>query len=177
MTEGSLKLKETARTSRSYTEMISTFPWHHSVTAFCQWTILRGSYDALRSSVCSTETLGRILPDEVSQCQRIDPLRIVLSRSDNVWMVTHRRYKLGRLLMASFLAIASLTSACASTGANKPRPFPSPAGTTAAPVPPASPPTPPQAIPPGDQPLVATALSFRGTPYRSGGSDPAGFDC
>ena len=24
---------------------------------------------------------------------------------------------------------------------------------------------------------MATALSFRGTPYRSGGSDPRGFDC
>ena len=31
----------------------STLPWHHSVTAFCQWTILSGSYDALRRSVCS----------------------------------------------------------------------------------------------------------------------------
>ena len=25
--------------------------------------------------------------------------------------------------------------------------------------------------------LIATALSFRGTPYRNGGSDPTGFDC
>jgi cell wall-associated NlpC family hydrolase len=25
--------------------------------------------------------------------------------------------------------------------------------------------------------LVATALGFRGVPYRNGGSDPAGFDC
>ena len=25
--------------------------------------------------------------------------------------------------------------------------------------------------------LVGTALSFRGTPYRNGGSDPQGFDC
>jgi cell wall-associated NlpC family hydrolase len=24
---------------------------------------------------------------------------------------------------------------------------------------------------------VATALTFRGTPYRNGGSDPSGFDC
>src|SRR5215813_12373068 len=53
MTDGSLKLMETARISRSYTEMISTFPWHQSVTAFCQWTILSGSYDAFRSRVCS----------------------------------------------------------------------------------------------------------------------------
>ena len=53
MTEGSLKLNETARISRSYTEMTSTFPWHQSVTAFCQWTILSGSYDAFRRSVCS----------------------------------------------------------------------------------------------------------------------------
>src|SRR5215203_886093 len=53
MTDGSLKLIETARISLSYTEMTSTLPWHQRVTAFCQWTILRGSYDALRSSVCS----------------------------------------------------------------------------------------------------------------------------
>jgi peptidoglycan DL-endopeptidase CwlO len=26
-------------------------------------------------------------------------------------------------------------------------------------------------------PLVLTALDFRGTPYRNGGSDPSGFDC
>ena len=53
MTDGSLKLNEGERTSRSYEEMTSTFPWHQSVTAFCQWTILRGSYDAFRRSVCS----------------------------------------------------------------------------------------------------------------------------
>jgi hypothetical protein len=53
MTDGSLKLKETDRTSRSYTEMTSTFPWHQSVIAFCQWTTFSGSYVALRRSVCS----------------------------------------------------------------------------------------------------------------------------
>src|SRR2546425_12947900 len=53
MIDGSLKLMETARISRSYTEMTSTFPWHKRVTAFCQWTILSGSYDAFSSSVCS----------------------------------------------------------------------------------------------------------------------------
>src|SRR4029079_13958997 len=53
MTEGRRKLKEGERTSRSYVEMTSTFPWHHSVIAFCQWTTFRGSYVALRRSVCS----------------------------------------------------------------------------------------------------------------------------
>ena len=53
MTEGSLKLNDTDRTSRSYTEITSTFPWHQSVIAFCQWTTLRGSYVAFSRSVCS----------------------------------------------------------------------------------------------------------------------------
>src|SRR6185503_6330949 len=58
MTDGSLKLKETARISRSWTEITSTFVWHHCVTAVCQWTIFSGSYDALRSSVCSMSHPG-----------------------------------------------------------------------------------------------------------------------
>src|SRR5574338_733841 len=58
MTDGSLKLKETDRTSRSYTEMTSTFPWHQSVIAFCQWTTFRGTYVALSRSVCSMISLS-----------------------------------------------------------------------------------------------------------------------
>src|SRR3990167_9372483 len=71
MTEGSLRLNETARISLSYTEMTSTFPWHQSVTAFCQLTILSGSYDALRRSVCSMYDLevSQIVPRRLSSCQ------------------------------------------------------------------------------------------------------------
>src|SRR5215470_16646852 len=82
MTDGSLKLNETARTSRSYTEMTSTLPWHQSVTAFCQWTIFRGSYDALSSSVCSTGDLRRIVTDEVLQCQRLAALSYLAALAD-----------------------------------------------------------------------------------------------
>jgi hypothetical protein len=53
MTEGSLNVTVTDLTSRSWTAITSTFPWHQSVIAFCQLTILRGSYDALRRSACS----------------------------------------------------------------------------------------------------------------------------
>src|SRR5580765_3678356 len=53
ITDGNLKLIETARISRSYTEITSTLPWHKSVIAFCQCTIFRGSYDAFNRSVCS----------------------------------------------------------------------------------------------------------------------------
>src|SRR5437870_3848587 len=85
MTDGSLKLNETARISLSYTEMTSTLPWHQSVTAFCQWTTLSGSYDAFSRSVCSMRlrrTDGHVRkdtppalncarpPDEVSRCGR-----------------------------------------------------------------------------------------------------------
>src|SRR5436190_17244326 len=72
-----------------------------------------------------------------------------------------------RLSASVLLAIAGLTSACASSGNARPQPFPMPAGSaTPAPAPPASQPA-----------LIDTALSFRGTPYRNGGSDPNGFDC
>ena len=82
----------------------------------------------------------------------------------------------------ALLALAAIASACASSGANRPRPFPTPAGTTtpapSTPEPvPTTPASPPRATLPDDQALVATALSFRGTPYRNGGSDPQGFDC
>jgi hypothetical protein len=98
------------------------------------------------------------------------------------------------------LALAALTSACASTGA-VPRPFPMPnAPAAAAPVPGTDPGTKPGTDPgtdPGTKPgtvpgtlapgalapwfdgyaLTSTALSLRGAPYRNGGIDPKGFDC
>jgi len=94
------------------------------------------------------------------------------------------------------LALAAGSAACASTGAT-PKPFPmtgSPVARStpppdAAPLPPsaAAPVTLPSDAPasgtvsaPGpldDYALVGTALALRGTPYRNGGSDPAGFDC
>jgi cell wall-associated NlpC family hydrolase len=90
-------------------------------------------------------------------------------------------------IVTTLVAAAALASACASSGANRPRPFPTPAGAStpaAAPspsTPEAAPATPaveaPRAGLSQDEALVATALSFRGTPYRNGGSDPSGFDC
>ena len=58
------------------------------------------------------------------------------------------------------LALATLCSACASTGA-VPKPFPAPGGDQA----------------PAGRSLVATALDLRGIRYTAGGSDPQGFDC
>jgi cell wall-associated NlpC family hydrolase len=66
-------------------------------------------------------------------------------------------------------AIACLP-ACAAKGAAVPRPFPG------APSPPAAPAVPPAAEPVNPV-LLETALSYRGVPYRNGGSDPSGFDC
>jgi cell wall-associated NlpC family hydrolase len=77
----------------------------------------------------------------------------------------------------ALVAVAALASACASTGA-VPRPFPvpeaGPRSTGEAVAPPAN----------GDgnasldtYALTGTALALRGTRYRNGGSDPAGFDC
>lgn len=97
------------------------------------------------------------------------------------------------------LALATLTSACASTRAvpAAPRPFPLPGAPGPAPNP-APPPDPPLApsvpelgspVPPSARPdrsevqgfdsyaLVGTALALRGIPYRNGGADVSGFDC
>jgi peptidoglycan DL-endopeptidase CwlO len=65
-----------------------------------------------------------------------------------------------RLCLVSIALV--LTGACA-TGGGLPRPFPSPGGGSAATADGAA--------------LAGTALSLRGTPYRNGGADPAGFDC
>jgi cell wall-associated NlpC family hydrolase len=67
------------------------------------------------------------------------------------------------------LGLAATTAACASSGAT-PRPLPSPS----------SPPETTAARPRGEalgHRLAATALEFRGVPYRNGGTSPAGFDC
>ena len=74
-----------------------------------------------------------------------------------------------------------LTAACASSGA-KPRPFPAPDRRSAPPDAPSPAPLPgtplPQAaLPASEQTIIDTALGLRGTPYRNGGTDPAGFDC
>ena len=69
-----------------------------------------------------------------------------------------------------------LAGGCASSGA-VPAPFPTPAPSAPARV--------PERLPaPGGSardvplpPVVGTALSLQGAPYRNGGSDPSGFDC
>lgn len=90
-----------------------------------------------------------------------------------------------RLLGSALLVVLALgTGACAarSTSGPVPRPFPG-APLPPAPTPPATtPPVAAKAVPgrieaPGSPALIATALGFRGTPYRNGGSDPSGFDC
>jgi len=87
---------------------------------------------------------------------------------------------------AFVIALAMLSGACASTGAT-PRPFPTPRA-PAVPAP-AAPSPGPGAPSPSTRPpaavaapaigysITGTALSLRGTPYKNGGADPAGFDC
>lgn len=80
------------------------------------------------------------------------------------------------------IAAAALSAACATTGAT-PAPFPRPdAPAPVAGAPGGSSPSP--RPPSGDSEKVngayevtGTALRLRGTPYRNGGTDPAGFDC
>jgi cell wall-associated NlpC family hydrolase len=106
------------------------------------------------------------------------------------------------VILAAASVVALFVSGCA-TGGNRagavPRPFPGApmppgAGEATAPPPDAARPTPDaaQQAPDAAQqapdaarpftgrdpiPLISTALSFRGIPYRNGGSDPSGFDC
>ena len=84
----------------------------------------------------------------------------------------------GVLKAAVVLLVAMFAGACATSG-GVPRPFPGaalpPGATERAPERAG---TPTEAAPtPADAGLISTALSFRGIPYRNGGSDPSGFDC
>lgn len=80
------------------------------------------------------------------------------------------------------IALTAISAACATTGAT-PAPFPRPhapvpaAGAPGAPSPaPRAPSGGPRGVHAGYE-VTGTALRLRGTPYRNGGSDPAGFDC
>jgi cell wall-associated NlpC family hydrolase len=93
------------------------------------------------------------------------------------------------LRAAVVFSMPLLAGACASTGA-VPRPFPVPGSARTAPGgEPSAPPDdsaasnpsssliPPSPSSPSSPLWVLTAMSLRGTPYRTGGSDPSGFDC
>jgi len=85
------------------------------------------------------------------------------------------------LAFASLLSFALLTGACASTGA-VPKPFPSPGGTIDASRPEAgrlgSETGGAEGAAVDSEAVVSLALALRGTPYRTGGTDPdSGFDC
>jgi cell wall-associated NlpC family hydrolase len=100
----------------------------------------------------------------------------------------HRAARAGGLhqvWLALFIA-ASVTACASKGGVATPKPFPgapTPPVSAPAPVPPVVTKAPPvQPVGPAatatsGNPLVALALTFLGTPYRFGGSDPSGFDC
>ncbi|HEX7138957.1 MAG TPA: C40 family peptidase [Vicinamibacterales bacterium] len=76
------------------------------------------------------------------------------------------------------LLVAVLAPGCATGGGVVPRPFPGAPVVAGAREPAGSAPTeePAPTVVDGYA-LVGTALTFRGVPYRNGGSDPTGFDC
>jgi cell wall-associated NlpC family hydrolase len=91
------------------------------------------------------------------------------------------------------LLVAIISGACAARG-GVPRPFPvatsspeaplpgqpaqpTPESQNGAPLPAAEAPPAAPAEPESPNEVIQTALTFIGTPYRNGGSDPSGFDC
>ena len=82
-----------------------------------------------------------------------------------------------RCAKLSLVLAACLSAGCASRAT--PKPFPgAPAAAPSTPEPPAATAPAPPPVSSGEAPaVVTTALALRGTPYRSGGSDPSGFDC
>ena len=77
---------------------------------------------------------------------------------------------MNRVAAVIFVIAAAVPSGCATTGPT-PAPHAAPAGKPA----PAAPR--PAVGPAAGYGIAGTALSLRGAPYRSGGTDPAGFDC
>jgi len=95
-----------------------------------------------------------------------------------------------KLVAIAALMLGALAAACASKGSIRPQPFPLPASAGSADAPslpahPADPAYPARPAPPAlpappassTATLIDTALTYRGTPYRNGGTDPSGFDC
>ena len=90
---------------------------------------------------------------------------------------------MGLVRLVSVLLLTGFAAGCATAGA-VPKPFPgapAPEGPSTGPAAPGEIPAPAS---PGSPPstvtataIVKTALSFRGVPYRNGGTDPNGFDC
>ena len=79
-----------------------------------------------------------------------------------------------RVFAFILIGTAAASAGCATTGAT-PRPFPTPNAPATTPV--TTPVPAPAAGHAMGYSVAGTALSLRGTPYRNGGTDPAGFDC
>jgi cell wall-associated NlpC family hydrolase len=90
---------------------------------------------------------------------------------------------MGLVRFATVLLLTAFSAGCATSG-GIPKPFPgAPAPEAPQPESPATPEAPSTPSAPASSAveiadaIVDTALSFRGVPYRNGGSDPGGFDC
>ena len=181
MTDGSLKLKDTDRTSRSYTEITSTFPWHQRVIAFCQWTTFSGSYVALSRSVCSIN-LRSLCPRDgrsVKPMRRITGLfPIALAEQSGLSLnsslplaVRQPRARSCAIRRGHVARRPAAVPGC--PRAHRPR-------RSAGPRARREPDRPRPPPPPGDGYdgyASRDRAALARNPYRNGGSDPSGFDC
>src|SRR3954449_1851514 len=117
--------------------MTSTFPWHHKVMAFCQWTTLSGSYVALSRSVCSislSHSARWAHACQYEQARKIRVYSVLERRSESALAAAAvaadtRDDGMSHWLRQLPLLLALCSAAACASPRAVPRPFPDPGRT------------------------------------------------